>query len=70
MFAGSYLHRAGLETDEDPFVLFQIWGSGMCEPQCVAEQAKHPEVEWTPVPRSEWYARVEAQEAAREAAEA
>lgn len=62
IFAGSYLFRPGFTTDAEPFVLFQTWGSGQCEPQCLAEQAKHPEVEWTEIPRSQWYARLEAQQ--------
>jgi hypothetical protein len=62
IFADAYLCRPGLTADEEPFVLYQTWGSGRCEADCRAEQARHPEVVWTEVPRSEWYARIEAQE--------
>lgn len=61
-FGDSYLYRAGLVADEDPFVLYQVWGSGTCEKDCRAVQAAHPDVEWVEVPRSQWYARIEAKE--------
>lgn len=64
VFADRYLFRPGFTADEEPFVLFQVWGSGQCAKSCEAEQAMHAEVEWTEVPRSEWYARVEASEKA------
>lgn len=60
VFAGSYLHRPGFEADEEPFALYQLWGSGQCAKECEAVQAKHPEVVWVEVKRSEWYAREEA----------
>lgn len=68
VFAGSYLYRPGLTADDGPFVLYQVWGSGQCETECRAEQAKHPEIEWVEVPRSAWYARIEALEARTEPA--
>lgn len=64
VLADHYLCRPGLTADEDPFVLFNTWGSGRCAVNVEAEQAKHPEIVWTEVPRSEWYARIEAREAA------
>jgi hypothetical protein len=60
IFTDRYLMRPSLTADDDPFVLFQTWGSGQCEKDCLAEQAKHPEIEWIEVKRSEWYAHEEA----------
>lgn len=57
-----HIYWAGLEHDDDPWTLYQTWGSGSCEKACLAEQAKHPEIEWTEVPRSQWYARLEAKQ--------
>jgi hypothetical protein len=49
----------GFSFDEDPEVLYQTWGSGLCAADCERSQAEHPEIEWMEVPRSEWYAREE-----------
>lgn len=66
MFSG------GFDYDEDDehgtTAIYQVWGSGECERACLAEQAKHPEIEWVEVPRSAWYARLEALEAQKEPA--
>lgn len=62
------MFSAGIDYDEDPdgkvVAVYQSWGSGQCEAAVLAEQAKHPEVVWTEVPRSQWYARLEAKEQA------
>lgn len=68
VFAGLHMYSPGLDHDDAPFALYQIWGSGECEQGCLAEQAKHPDVVWVEVLRSEWYARIEAKTAATAAA--
>ncbi len=59
-FADAHLYQPGLDYDEDAGVLYVLWGSGRCDKEALAAQAKVPDVEWVEVKRSEWYAREEA----------
>ena len=63
LIAGNHLMHAGIEEGEG--FLWQTWGSGTAAAQCVVEQKNTPEVTWTEVLRSEWYARIEAKDDGR-----
>lgn len=57
-FAGSHMYRPGIEFDEGERALYVTWSSGLCAKEMEASYVDH--VEWTEVPRSVWYARLEA----------
>lgn len=57
-------YQPGFDFDDDTQTLYQVWGTGLAEKECLEEQAKVPEVEWVEVKRSEWYAREEAKQSA------
>ena len=61
--AGAHLYSPGFEFDEETGTLYQLWGSGRCVKECESAQAKTPEIAWTEVLRSEWFAREEAKAA-------
>lgn len=66
VFANHRMYEAGFDVDyakdNSPTAIYQLWGSGLCEGDCLKEQAEHPDIEWVEVPRSQWYARVEAKQ--------
>ena len=62
-FSGDgYMHRPGVEFDADEQALYVLWGSSRCADEALANQAKNPHIEWVEIPRSVWYARIEAKE--------
>ena len=61
-FGDSHVYSPGLDCDNEPFALYVLWGSGTCAKDFDQVRASVPQVAWNEVPRSEWYARVEAKE--------
>lgn len=52
------------DADGDATALYVSWGSAACRDDVLAFQAKLPDVEWSELPLSKWYARLEALDAA------
>jgi hypothetical protein len=60
VFADHSLLRPGMDFDEDERALYVVWSSGKAAKEF--EAAAVEGIEWTEVPRSQWYAREEARE--------
>ena len=60
-----YMYHAGFEFDTATGVLYMVWGSGRVAAEVEKGMAKHPEIIWARVPRSEWYAREESKAASK-----
>lgn len=67
IFGTGYLYSPGFTFDQDTQTLYLTWGSFECNAEMQEFLNKNPQKGWTEVPRSEWYAYVEAREAKKNA---
>lgn len=65
IFAGMYMYYPGFSADYDTKTVYLTWGSYECKKDMDKALESHPEFQWESVKRSEWYAYVEAKEAAK-----
>ena len=63
VFAGRQMLTPGVTFDENEEAIYAYWGSTDCRQGAEATQQAAPNIEWTEVPRSVWFARLEALEA-------